>query len=51
MERAFRDAGKTTRLVRFPGEGHIWNLWTRGHRLQLYQETERFLVEHLGPAQ
>lgn len=47
MERELREAGKSVRLVRFEGEGHIWDAWERANRLTLFRETESFLAEHL----
>lgn len=50
MERALDAAGKPTRLIRFEGENHYWNQWSRENRLTLFRETEAFLAQHLGPA-
>lgn len=50
MQRALDEAGKPTQLIRFAGEGHSWGDWKRENRLQLYQETERFLAQHLAAA-
>jgi dipeptidyl aminopeptidase/acylaminoacyl peptidase len=48
MQQALDSAGRETRLIRIPEEGHYWNDWSREHRLTLYRETEAFLAQHLS---
>jgi dipeptidyl aminopeptidase/acylaminoacyl peptidase len=38
--------GRRSRLVRVPEEGHIWDEWSREHRLAMFREVEQFLAEH-----
>lgn len=38
--------GRRARLVRVPDEGHIWDEWSREHRLAMFREVEQFLAEH-----
>lgn len=48
MQQALNGAGRQTRLIRLPEEGHEWDAWTRENRLTMYREVEAFLAQHLG---
>ncbi|ANP46459.1 alpha/beta hydrolase family protein [Candidatus Viadribacter manganicus] len=48
MRRALVDAGRPTELIELEGEGHFWGNWSREHRQQLLETTDRFLAQHLA---
>lgn len=49
MRDALQNAGKNVRYVALEGEGHPWAHWDQANVRRVYEETERFLAEHLAP--
>jgi dipeptidyl aminopeptidase/acylaminoacyl peptidase len=49
MGEALQRAGKTVRSFEIPGVYHPYDGWTTADVQRMFEETERFLAEHMGP--
>jgi dipeptidyl aminopeptidase/acylaminoacyl peptidase len=49
MEEALRGSAHPARLIRFEDAAHPWIGWSTQDRVRVFEETERFLAQNLGP--
>jgi dipeptidyl aminopeptidase/acylaminoacyl peptidase len=49
MEAALRTSGHPARFIRFEDAYHPWTNWSTQDRVRVFEETERFLAQNLGP--